>query len=104
MPVVMEAPKPEPVPPALAPSQFETTSHHRGMQNLTGQNHCFLNVLIQLLWHVGAFRVALFENMKSDPTSSSSRDDSLLEALKTLFINYKVQTQFIIVVFFVDSF
>ncbi|CAN0580562.1 unnamed protein product, partial [Ectocarpus sp. 12 AP-2014] len=28
----------------------------RGLVNATGQNNCFLNVVVQSLWHLEAFR------------------------------------------------
>ena len=32
------------------------SSAHKGLSNATGHNNCFLNVGIQALWHVNAFR------------------------------------------------
>jgi hypothetical protein len=31
----------------------------RGLSNETGYNNCFLNVVIQSLWHLGSFRKGL---------------------------------------------
>lgn len=48
-------------------SEFDSYSHlpltstttHKGLINLTGENNCFLNVTIQALWHLGPFRIEL---------------------------------------------
>jgi hypothetical protein len=48
-------------------SEFDSYSHlpltstttHKGLVNLTGENNCFLNVTIQALWHLGPFRIEL---------------------------------------------
>ena len=33
--------------------------HHKGLRNREGENNCFLNVCIQALWHLDAFRVPM---------------------------------------------
>lgn len=33
----------------------------KGLENKTGENNCFLNVVIQSLWHLKRFRSKFFE-------------------------------------------
>ncbi|CAN0096000.1 unnamed protein product [Ascophyllum nodosum] len=40
----------------------------RGLANASGQNHCFLNVVVQCLWHLDAFR----EKVDGSSNSNSS--------------------------------
>ena len=58
----------------------------RGLRNETGQNNCFLNVVVQTLVHVRSFRRAL-GRIKG---SSSSQ---LVRSLQTLFAFYKYSEQ-----------
>lgn len=52
-------------------SEFDSYSHlpltstttHKGLVNLAGENNCFLNVTIQALWHLGPFRIELKKMM-----------------------------------------
>lgn len=32
---------------------FQPTQVHKGLENNSGENNCFLNVVIQALWHLG---------------------------------------------------
>ena len=57
---------------------------HRGFRNLAGQNNCFLNSALQLLWHLPKFRRALAE---VPPTTAADAD--LLPALQSLFASYQ---------------
>ena len=50
-------------------------NQHKGLLNRKGENNCFLNVAIQTLWHVNAFRYELqnlFKNLKSDKDNLDS--------------------------------
>lgn len=83
---------------ALHRTAFEVTSLHRGLQNDTGENNCFLNVTIQALWHLGPFRAHLTsfiqrvqqqpgENTKSkEKRANGAATVGLLDALCNLFV------------------
>ena len=45
--------------PASSILAFASTNTHKGLTNNSGDNNCFLNAIIQALWHVGPFRVEL---------------------------------------------
>ena len=45
----------------------------RGLRNEDGQNNCFVNVIIQSLWHLDSFRAALLSMPGSPPSQPSSR-------------------------------
>jgi len=47
----------------------------RGLANATGQNNCFLNVVVQSLWHLDAFRDRFWQAAHSRPTLSSSQPE-----------------------------
>ncbi|RYH12875.1 hypothetical protein EON65_37050 [archaeon] len=40
---------------------YQPTSLYHGLQNKLGENNCFLNVTIQLLWQLGPFRTHLLQ-------------------------------------------
>ena len=59
----------------------------RGLSNMSGQYNCFLNVIIQSLWHLPAFRQALLSLPLSLPESNgtSSKDAAVVRALHNIF-------------------
>ena len=65
------------------------TSKHKGLLNRTGENNCFLNVTIQALWHLGAFRYELHKLYKSENLSQLQSSDKLLSTLGNLFYDYE---------------
>lgn len=40
----------------------EESKEVKGMENPTGYNNCFINVVIQSLWHLGSFRHRFLED------------------------------------------
>ncbi|CAN0090851.1 unnamed protein product [Ascophyllum nodosum] len=44
----------------------------RGLANASGENNCFLNVVVQSLWHLDTFREKFGGNTDSDSNSNSS--------------------------------
>ena len=59
----------------------------RGLTSETGQNNCFLNVIIQSLWHLASFREAL---LGTDPAAvpapgAPPADARVLTALRNIF-------------------
>jgi len=75
---------------------------HRGIENLAGENNCFVNVVIQTLWHVDAFRVSMMqmlpestieynqqhENLRNWMNKSEEVNLSLLSTVCTIFSEY----------------
>ena len=59
---------------------------HSGILNETGTNNCFLNAVIQALWHVSSFRKLVTEK----PVQTSSL--TTFSILKDTFIEYEVLT------------
>ena len=59
----------------------------RGLSNMSGQYNCFLNVIIQSLWHLPAFRQALLTLPISLPDSNgaSPKDTAVVRALHNVF-------------------
>lgn len=100
-------------------SEFDSYSHlpltstttHKGLVNLAGENNCFLNVTIQALWHLGPFRIELKKMMAysnsqelqfnieknneiidSDKVGSKSNKEgkgNIVTALCNLFVQYE---------------
>ena len=58
----------------------------RGLSNMQGQHNCFLNVIIQSLWHLPAFRTALL-NLPTAPSDNgaSPKDTAVAQALHNVF-------------------
>ena len=58
----------------------------RGLSNMQGQYNCFLNVIIQSLWHLPAFRSALLSlpSALSD-NGASPKDTAVARALHNVF-------------------
>ena len=71
----------------LAPSRASSSrsrwaSNHRGLENDLGDNHCFLNVVIQAFWNLQSFRKLVLHA----PWHQHSEDRSCCYcALKSLF-------------------
>jgi hypothetical protein len=61
---------------------------HKGLSNEVGENNCFLNVTIQALWHVEAFKLSL-KSILSKSELYMLNDESLLGVLCNLFIQYE---------------
>ena len=58
----------------------------RGLSNMFGQYNCFLNVVIQSLWHLSAFRNALLSLPSALPDNGASpKDAAVLRALHNIF-------------------
>jgi hypothetical protein len=72
---------------------YEQTKTHKGLRNQVGQNNCFLNAVIQALWHLGPFRMQLREIIKlfasGNLVSSEFVDNSFLLSLCNLFTQYE---------------
>ena len=58
----------------------------RGLSNMQGQYNCFLNVIIQSLWHLPGFRTALL-NLPVAPSDNgaSPKDTAVAQALHNVF-------------------
>ena len=62
----------------------EAAPHYKGLRNNAGENNCFLNVCIQALWHVEAFRTRITQNhhTHSPPGRISDPEvDTVLEGI-----------------------
>lgn len=58
----------------------------RGLSNMFGQYNCFLNVIIQSLWHLPAFRAALLNLPHALPENGASpKDAAVVRALHNVF-------------------
>ncbi|KAF0684515.1 Aste57867_23514 [Aphanomyces stellatus] len=68
-------------------ANLKHSSMHKGLTNHIGQNNCFLNVIIQSLWHLDSFRVLI---KSSDHTTFHTiHDTCLLCELKEIFTYYE---------------
>ena len=56
----------------------------RGLTSESGQNNCFLNVIIQSLWHLPCFRTALLHGARAAPAAPPA-DRRVMEALINIF-------------------
>lgn len=63
---------------------YFATHRCRGLTSESGQNNCFLNVIIQSLWHLGCFRGALLTPGRPAPRGPAS-DRRVLDALINIF-------------------
>ncbi|EQC37204.1 hypothetical protein SDRG_05430 [Saprolegnia diclina VS20] len=61
-------------------------SIHRGLQNATGENNCFLNVIIQSFWHLISLRRLLQDVIIKDSDDVASH---VLRALKEIMLAYE---------------
>lgn len=50
-----------------------------GLQNLTGEYNCFLNVIVQCLWHCRAFRSSLLRRLNPQQLQACSALPCLME-------------------------
>lgn len=57
---------------------------HRGLTSEAGQNNCFLNVIVQSLWHLGCFRTALLAPGRPAPRGPPA-DRRVVDALVSIF-------------------
>ena len=57
---------------------FSSLTHHKGLSNPLGGNHCFLNSTIQILWHTGAFRSQLAHLIAQQRGLKRSKDSLML--------------------------
>eukprot|EP00466_Bigelowiella_natans_P000605 jgi/Bigna1/66523/fgenesh1_pg.1_\ len=75
------------IPQRPAPSSSASAGEvHKGLHNDTGLYHCFLNVVIQSLWHLRSFRERF---LSLDYTHSCLRKPCAFCALRTIFTMYK---------------
>ncbi|KAG7395855.1 UBA/TS-N domain [Phytophthora boehmeriae] len=61
-------------------------SVHRGLLNASGENNCFLNVVIQSFWHLTSMRHFLLHVEVKD--ESRSVESNVLRALKSMMTEY----------------
>nr|CCA22328.1 inactive ubiquitin carboxylterminal hydrolase putati [Albugo laibachii Nc14] len=73
-------------------------SQRKGLHNDIGENNCFLNVIVQSLWHIRSFRAIITAGehtvhhliqIKSIKTGETVGDPCLLCELERIFIDYK---------------
>lgn len=57
---------------------------YRGLTSESGQNNCFLNVIIQSLWHLDCFRGALLAPARPQPRGPLA-DRRVMDALVNIF-------------------
>lgn len=71
-------------------------SVHAGLENPLGHNNCFLNVCIQAMWHLDAFRDAILrsehslidKSLEGSASASSDPKNTLLYKIHQLFRRY----------------
>lgn len=68
---------------ALIPADPSCSRYHRGLQNLCGENNCFLNVCLQTLWHSKCFRSEVTK-LEENPLLHISYSD-MVSAVNSLF-------------------
>ena len=97
-PSLSPIPSPSPSPPSSPKNQDEQSSGyifaekviHRGLDNPSGANNCFLNAVVQTLWHVRPFREALQQYIYSENWKTcEDPDNDILMQLSSLFIEYE---------------
>ena len=60
----------------------------RGLRNDSGLNNCFLNVVLQCLWHSPAFRGSVLSLTPADlDACGSTQDAAVLRALRAIFLD-----------------
>ena len=72
---------------------------HKGLENAIGHNNCFLNVVVQILWHCDTFRITLqqhFSNagltiseMRLLVDNENATEITLINAVCLLFLDYQ---------------
>eukprot|EP01025_Chloroclados_australasicus_P065657 TRINITY_DN8944_c1_g1_i2.p1 TRINITY_DN8944_c1_g1~~TRINITY_DN8944_c1_g1_i2.p1 ORF type:complete len:1698 (-),score=169.93 TRINITY_DN8944_c1_g1_i2:1184-6277(-) len=71
----------------------------RGLSNESGQSNCFVNVIVQSLWHLQGFRKALLKMPRGEVDfQNNSADNKVLLALWELFQAFEKSPQTSIVV------
>lgn len=73
---------PAPMPPVEAPAPAPVAL--RGLENLMGENNCFLNVVIQSLWHLRAFSSAFVEL-----TQHTHSDNCVVCELQSIYTQFQ---------------
>ena len=71
-----------------------SNSVHKGFRNLLGENNCFINVVIQALWHLNSFRNLI--TTISHKHTDSLQDACICCALKNLFVQYQYSPEVIL--------
>ena len=63
----------------------------RGLTSESGQNNCFLNVIIQSLWHLRAFRECMlaFDPAVVPAASAPAGDAAIMLALRGIFQQFQ---------------
>eukprot|EP00755_Sulcionema_specki_P004723 Sspe_Gene.30809::Locus_15221_Transcript_1_1_Confidence_1.000_Length_2179::g.30809::m.30809 len=70
--------------------QPEAVSQEKGLENPPGHNNCFLNVVLQALWHAEPFRSNFLRDFNMHTcTEKFAADSCLYCAIHTLFMQYK---------------
>eukprot|EP01006_Ploeotia_vitrea_P027444 TRINITY_DN60264_c0_g1_i1.p1 TRINITY_DN60264_c0_g1~~TRINITY_DN60264_c0_g1_i1.p1 ORF type:complete len:567 (-),score=24.17 TRINITY_DN60264_c0_g1_i1:994-2463(-) len=89
MPPTLRRTTPVPSPPLSVPTtNFDRSNSHSGvgLQNPLGRNNCFLNVVLQSLWHIKPFRQRFLQNTKTSQGCRCNR--CLLCRTQSLFLAY----------------
>eukprot|EP01134_Creolimax_fragrantissima_P002602 CFRG2602T1 len=71
--------------PAVSPG---TSSIMRGLVNRPGENICFLNVLVQILFHLDSFRLGLHA-ITNHHCPQDDKDSCVLSVLQNIFTEYE---------------
>ena len=95
------SPPPPPIPPRssslpqsyASASLLDPDSIHKGLHNERSAYHCFLNVIIQSLWHLRAFRLRF---IALDYNHVHRSDPCIFCALRTIFTQYQYSDSVII--------
>lgn len=72
-------------------ARYKLVGGRVGLRNRFGQNHCFLNVIVQALWHLQSFskELMLLDVPRLPGRSSSHNEWRLLSALASLFREFE---------------
>lgn len=72
-------------------ARYKLVGGRVGLRNRFGQNHCFLNVIVQVLWHLKSFstELLLLDVPRLPGRSSSHSEWRLLSALASLFHEFE---------------
>lgn len=75
-------------------ARYKLVGGRVGLRNRFGQNHCFLNVIVQALWHLKSFskELMLLDVPLLPGRSSSHSEWRLLSALASLFHEFEAST------------
>eukprot|EP00605_Chrysophyceae_sp_TOSAG23-4_P000083 GSChrysophyteH1.ASY1.ANO1.85.1 assembled CDS len=81
---------------------YKAETRHKGLSNPLGENNCFLNVTVQLLWHLGPFRSELKRLINTsdgfihvpfttlEAAGGGERSLEIIDALCNLFLQYEL--------------